>query len=54
MQEIILNTKNLNVIAESVDDLIVVEEPNDNNETKKLRIAGIRLGNLKIYKYIIF
>jgi hypothetical protein len=48
MQEIILNTKNLNVIEEPVDDIIVVNDQNndlDNNTIDKSKVVGVKLGN---------
>lgn len=43
MQQIMLNTKNLNVISESVDDILFVDEDEANN--KRLKIIGVRLEN---------
>jgi hypothetical protein len=46
MQEIMLNTKNLKVIADSVDDIIVSDlfSNETNSQNKKLEIEGVILG----------
>ena len=41
MQKIILNTKNLTVLAEPVDDLVLIDE----SDSSKKRVSGIVLGN---------
>jgi tRNA U34 5-carboxymethylaminomethyl modifying enzyme MnmG/GidA len=46
MQKIILNTKNLNVLAEPVDDLVLIDE----SDSSKKRVSGIVLGNV----FVIF
>jgi hypothetical protein len=44
MQHIILNTKNLNLIADSVDDLIVADDQSENDFSKKYKVIGVKLG----------
>jgi GrpB-like predicted nucleotidyltransferase (UPF0157 family) len=47
MQDVILNTKNLSVLAKPVNDIIVIEESCENADNKrKLKIAGVVLGNV--------
>ena len=44
-----LNTKNLNVIADSVDDIIVVDDRSlESDQSKKFKAIGIKLGILFI------
>ena len=45
MQEIILNTPNLNVIAEPVDNLLLL------NENEKQKAAGVLLGSILIIEF---
>lgn len=45
MQKIILNTEKLTVLAESVDNLLLLDEKND---SERKRVAGIILGNLNV------
>ena len=50
MQKIILNTKNLAVMADPVDDLILIDESDSRNK----HVSGVVLGNiLKIFNSII-
>jgi hypothetical protein len=46
MQDIMLNTKNLSVMAESVNDIILTNEYSDQNQnqTNKLKAIGVILG----------
>ena len=49
MQEIMLNTKNLNVVADSVDDIIVVDDKSsENDQPKKFKAIGVKLGGYYI------
>ncbi len=54
MQQIMLNTKNLNVIADSVDDIIVVDDQSlDSDPSIKFKVIGLRLGKAR-YIHEIF
>jgi tRNA uridine 5-carboxymethylaminomethyl modification enzyme len=44
MQSLILNTENLTVLAESVNDLIIQPENDSSQSNPKLKIAGVLLG----------
>lgn len=45
MQETIFNTKNLSVMAQQVNDILLVEQPLQDDENKaKLKVAGVVLG----------
>lgn len=44
MQSLILNTENLTVLAESVNDLIIQPETDSGQSNPKLKIAGVLLG----------
>lgn len=47
MQNTILNTENLSVMENAVDDIILIEEPTSEDQSKtKLRIGGVVLGKL--------
>lgn len=46
MQEIILNTENLTILAEPVDNLILTDE--NENGTEKKQVNGIILGKNKV------
>jgi hypothetical protein len=49
-----LNTKNLNVIADSVDDIIVVDDQSlDSDPSIKFKVIGLRLGKAR-YIHEIF
>lgn len=43
MQEILLNTKNLSIIAKGVNDIVLIEQPNS-----KLKVGGVILENGQI------
>ena len=47
MQEIILNTENLNVLAEAVDDLILTPEIDSSSNYKRFKAIGVVLGSFK-------
>ncbi len=50
MQEAILNTKNLRVMAKQVNDILLVEETHFDDENKaKLKVAGVVLGKTNYY-----
>jgi tRNA uridine 5-carboxymethylaminomethyl modification enzyme len=40
MQEILLNTKNLSIIAKGVNDIVLIEQPNS-----KFKVSGVVLEN---------
>jgi len=44
MQSLILNTENLTVLAESVNNLIIEPEEDNDKSNPKLKIAGVLLG----------
>ena len=50
MQEIILNTANLSVLSESVNDLLIVQEERESNLdykcSEKLKVTGVILGKI--------
>ena len=55
MQDAILNTKNLTVMAKPVNDLLLVEQQSsltDDNNQVKLKVAGVVLGYSR-FKYLI-
>ena len=43
MQDILVNTKNLTIIANGVNDVVLIEQPN-----AKLKVAGVILENGQI------
>lgn len=47
MQETILNTKNLSVLAKQVDDILLVEKSavGEDESGAKLKVAGVILGS---------
>ena len=47
MQEIILNTENLNVLTEAVDDLILTPEIDSSSNYKRFKAIGVVLGSFK-------
>jgi tRNA uridine 5-carboxymethylaminomethyl modification enzyme len=48
MQEEILNTKNLSVLAGAVDDILYEEILDENQNRPKYRINGVRLENYSL------
>lgn len=44
MQNEILNTKNLSVIAEPVDDLMLIQGPSS-TDSSQLKVGGVILGS---------
>lgn len=53
MQEVMLNTNNLNVLAEAVDDLILTPEIDSCSNYERFKVIGVVLGmiylNIKFY-----
>lgn len=51
MQEAILSTKNLTVVAKQVNDILLIEQPrplnDEDNSQPKLKVAGVVLGKLR-------
>ena len=44
MQEVMLNSKNLEVLAEPVDDLVLIQEENFRLNEKNFKTVGVVLG----------